>query len=327
MAGAEFSDEQLRSAPSLKGKFDSKKQPLTDLERAVAAHQGLLEDDGTLKDAAVRPVPPTIPSNMPQTLSLEELMPEGADGIKSQIMEVRGANAKSAVVEEDKQVDTGLQPPELNDEVVASTSVNEPGANQTGAATVDIKKIIKDYNEPVRCSYCGWDQRAAFRPPDVTDEDKLAFIRHIMSTSGRFFKEYKIFGGNISIVLRSRSQAELEAILMCARQELKDGELAGVGDLQAQLQRYHISAAVAEIINHKDSKGSIQFDTLASLLGVKTAKEAVHSKDKDVFGEGRSTGLYTIISSLWLEFERLYGYLIYQAHTKDFWEAAVEKPI
>lgn len=324
MPDDEFSQEQLEAAPSLRGRFGTKDQPLTELERAVAEHQGLLEDDGTLKAEALRLCPVALPANMPQTVSLEELVPEKAAVIEEQIQEIKGEHAEAARADEDKQLGDGLAPPPFADGEVADDPGEPPGDSQTAAVAIDISQLIRNAREPVRCGHCGWDQRDSFKPPPFNEEDKMAFIRHVMSKGGRFFKTFELFGGKVLVTLRSRSQAELEAILECARRELKAEELAGVGDMQAQLQRYHIAAAVAKIVDREDSENSQEFKTLNNQLSVlDDPKKAVQDKDKEVFGSGQSTGFYNIATALWMEFERLYGYFASRAHEPDFWKAAV----
>ena len=324
MAKDEFTREQLEQAPSLRGSFTRKDQPITELERAVARHQGLLEDDGTLKSEALEKVLPPLPSNMPQTIPLEELVPEKAAGIEAAIQAAKGEHAPDAVEDVEKQVETGLAPPPFDDTELSAGPGEPPGDNQSAAAAVDLRQLIRGAKEPLYCGYCGWDQRDSFKPPPFTEEDKLAFIRHVMSKSGRFFKRFTLLGGKVKVTLRSRSQAELEAIMECARQELKAEELTGIGDLQAQLQRYHIAASVCKIVDQETPEDSQEFAPLDVQLDKlnTAAKAAVQAKDKAVFGAGQSTGMYTIITTRWMEFERLYGYFASRAHDPDFWTAA-----
>lgn len=310
-----FTQEDVENAPELSGKFERKTQALTELERAVAAHQGLLEDDGTLKDEAIRKEPTEVqlPPGIPMPVSLESIS-DDADKITEEIQSIRGEHAPEAAIDEELQVDSeGLAPPDVNNRKVENIDTVENSAPDE----LDLRSMIATSDDPVVCAHCGWDQREAFKTPKHSEEDKLAFIRHIMGTTGRFYKTVDLLGGNIKLTLRSRSQTEVDMIMNYTRDEMKKDNLVGVGDLTAQIQRYHIAASVHEIAF---DKGREKFPFLSEIAATDD-KSAVEIMDDNVFGNERSTAMYGMVTAEWLGFERLYGWLASHAHDKDFWKA------
>lgn len=135
-----------------------------------------------------------------------------------------------------------------------------------------------------------------------------------MSKEGRFYKDYEVFGGAMTIRFRSRTQHELDLILDAGREELKNEKLAGMGDLTAQVQSYHVAASI-DRITQTDGDEKTEFKALDEVGDVKKVDEAV-------FGEGRASAFYNVTMALWMEFERLYGWFSSKAHEADFWKAA-----
>jgi hypothetical protein len=316
----EFTQEQLETAPSLKGRFTSADQSLTELERAVAKHQGLLTDEGKLSEEALKPKPLEMPSGFGGVTSLEDLAPDKVAGVEDAVRDVQGEHAPAAEVDSDLQLEeSGLPAPEFSDseQDIGPGPPPEPMAS----ATIDIGDLLRKAKEPVRCHHCGWDQRDSFQNPRFGEEDKMAFIRHVMSAKGRFFKTYSLFGGSAKVTLRSRTQREVDMALEYTRGLLKNEKLLGMGDMQAQLQRYHVAASIHKITN---DDGTQEFKALQD-YDKQVSSETLHpveALDKAVFGGEQAAGLYNIVTALWMEFERLYGWFASRAHEPDFWKAA-----
>lgn len=313
----------IEKAPSMRGKFISKNQKLTELERRVAEYQDLLDENGLIKDDALVAPPVALPAGFDPPVPLENLIADTSK-IETDIAEVKGGSAKEAIPEEEKQVDEGLAPPGFETGEPDVDPGLPPGSESDSASIkVNVADLIANAKEPVRCGHCGWDQRGLFTPPKFSEEDKMAFIRHIMSSDGRFFKIYDVFGDNLQIILRSRTQAEMELILECGRQDMKAEKLIGMGDLTAQLQRYHIAASVSKIIDRINSENSRNFDALSVYAkSSSNTADAVRAIDEAVFGTGQPTALYNVITAVWMEFERLYAWFTAKAHEVDFWKAA-----
>lgn len=315
----EFKDA-VESAPSLKGKYTKPNESLTELEKAILSHQGLINEDGTLKDEAIRKEDPKskLPPGFSAPVPLEELAPEQASKLADEIADIKGEHAEQAKPDTSIQLDgEGVPPPKFAENDADAHTVEPLRENEyRSSQQKSIRELIEGSDEPVRCWQCGWDHRESFKPPSYTEEDKLAFIRHILS-DGRFFKTYELFGGEIEVQFRSRTQQEIELIMEYARLAFNEQKLAGWGDVQAQLQRYNIVAAVAGIRAREDNG----FRKFKPLCEFGDTPDAVKAMDAAFLSSGRSSGMFNIVTAQWMEFERLYGWFSSRAHDSDFWKA------
>ena len=312
-----LSREELDAAPSLVGKFHDKNVKLTLDEREVLAHQGLLNEDGTLKDEALVPKNPleNLPAGVQAPVRLEDLEPDAAAAIESEVGEVRGEISEEAKVDKDKQVSAPLEAPDFGQGgpgVDADDSGFDPGS-------VDVPAVLANSPDPVLCTHCGFDVREQFNDPPCAESDKQAFLRHILSSGGRFQKSYELFGGDVVLTLRSRTQKEVEMILTQARLDAKAMDMS-VGDYTAQINRYLVAASVDKI---EDKENEIASFTCLEQLD--DENPVVTATDK-VYGEGRPTAVVAAITTAWMEFDRLYNWLSSKAHSPDFWKAAPGVP-
>ncbi len=337
MAEEQFSAKHLQQAPDLRGRFTKKDQSLTEEERAIAQFQGLIDPaSGLLTDEAIAKPIPDVSANMPQVVPLEQLTENAAD-IQEQVEDIQGENADEAEISPDLQVEAPLTPPLAPPGYEEGTEggsdytdpdplpTKAPSEDPADSSVVNIGALLAKSNDPFFCSHCGWDQRGAFQEPKHGEEDKMAFVRHIMSPAGRFYKEYNKFDGKMKVTLRSRSQWEADSIVDFARSIVTGGidktqSLTGMMDLTAQMQRYQMMASVHSITNLVDSK-TVVFPTLESYKDDDSKEFPVKLMEKTLLGEGRSIGIINIMMASWLEFERLYGWLTSRAHEPDFWKA------
>jgi len=321
----EITKETIEGAKSLVGVFD-KGQKLTPLELAVAKHQGLVDENDKIKAEHLRKPEQMMPSNLPAPVPIENLISDDAAArLEQGIADIRGEDAIDAVVDDDMQLgDDGLDAPDL-------TGANDiaPDENASKFASVDdlavrLHNVISTAEEPIRCNHCGWDQREMFENPPWTEDDKLAFLGHLMSSGGRFYKTFELFGGQMKITLRSRTQNEIDAIMNQARNEMKDEELVGVGDTAAQVQRYQVAASVSEI---EDTTTPLNTKKYKSITETESTDElsAVRIVDNALFGDCPAAK-FGAIMAVWLEFERLYGWFSSRAYDQDFWQAVVGDP-
>lgn len=301
-----LTQEQLQNAQSLRGKFRPGYR-LTDAERQVAEFQGLLNPDGTLKTEAMVAADGDKTPKIP-VVPLSEIA--NTDELEGRIAEIRGGATPSV---EPPDTADGLPPPTEEAPTVQPEAVSpsEPS---------NIARVLAEAKEPVLCGHCGWDHRVFFQDPACDEQDRAAFVRHVMSRNGRFFKDFKLFDGQVTVRMRSRLQDEVETIVEAARKQMHGGNLVGTGDWQVQLQRYSVAASVESIVHGPDSQ---VFPTLAESRERCDDDDvkAVENLCNDVFG-GRSVALYNAITAIWIEFERLYGWLTSRAHSENFWRAA-----
>lgn len=75
---------------------------------------------------------------------------------------------------------------------------------------------------------------------NVTDEDRDAFMRHILG-SGRFSKTYKLRDGALTVKLKTRTVAENDELYGILADELKSGKITGnVASIEYLLKMYRL---------------------------------------------------------------------------------------
>lgn len=323
-----FDKDQLEKAPPLAGKFDTV-DDMTDLERAVAEHQGLVTPEGALKeDARRRPKKSLdLPPHIGPPVRLEDLTPDAGE-INQGIAEMKARLEKETRPAKDAEtarLDQPLPPPSFDDAPVEperGTDLPRPDAD-----TTNVFKLIADAKEPVNCGHCGWDVRQTFQPPKATEEDRMAFVRHVMSRSGRFHKTYRLFDA-LSLELRSVSQTESDEMIRQLRKDAEKERIRTGGEFSVQLQRYQLAASVRRLIVHsgdadnriKDISEAEVFPTLDEVRK-RGVDEPARYLEELVIGDNMPTGLYSALVAAWLEFSRFYGWLSAHAHESSFWKA------
>lgn len=95
-----------------------------------------------------------------------------------------------------------------------------------GAAKVQAEKTAKAEEtqevEMRHCPNCGADLYNYVERP-VTEEEKQRWLRYVLG-EGRFTKQFKLFNGQVKVVLRSRTLAESDAVFAQLKAEVDDSE-------------------------------------------------------------------------------------------------------
>lgn len=294
---AQFTAAELAAAPSLAGKM-RRGTKLTDFERAVANYQGLLGPDGALIETAY--AKPEAERPTVEATPVEHLI-DDPTGLLEELEQAKLAGSAKTMpaISTDSRIDEPLAAP---------GTVDSLDLTKLTAAQIEI--ALRSAQTPIHCPHCAHDQRAIFAEPPVTPEDKAAFIRHIFST-GRFFKTFQLFGGEITLQLRSRTSDEATKVYEHVRAAATKQTL-GAADVVVRMQQLFCANAVAEITFGKERK---VFD----VAGERTP-DVVYT---DVFGGERAAALYNAVFTVYLEFERLYDWLTSRASDPNFWKTAV----
>jgi hypothetical protein len=318
-----------KDPPDLKGKIP-RNITLSPMEIEALRKQGLWDDTNDApSEEALQPKKPKdladdIPSHLPKPQPLTLMDPQ-----KSQEIDKAAEAIKSASDEElnDMQIDTPLPPPtgaatDPEDEVAEVG----PPPEFTGLTDIDAASAISKSKTPVGCPRCGWDHREKFAEPKVTEDDKIQFLRHLLS-KGRFYKTYTIMGGKIKVTFRSRTDGENLAIWEQGKHDLRSKEAGGADrlsnevELQAQLIKYQLTASVSSV---DSNDGPERFHELLSIKDDEEVSEedVVFHKMMERFGGDTPPAWYNILYAQFMEFERLYQWLTARAHDPDFWSTA-----
>lgn len=311
--------EDLQKYPSMSGKFHKREDAkgLTPLEKSVAIAQGLIAEDGLFKEEALVPKRPEskIPEHLTPPTPIEDLVSD-ADSLIAEINNIKGENKPAAVIKDDNKVGDGLVPPDMSENVEIKDGPGLPPGEQQKAS---LHLQIKNAKDPVTCPHCSFDIRQSFSEPEITEDVKARFLRHILSTKGRFNSEVELFGGRIKIIFRSRTQSENDAIQKAIIIASNEKRIQTDVELGLLWNRWRAAASIAEIRTDEPT----HIPTLDELLADEhDLMKAIDKLDDAVFGRGKSVALFNAIFAPWTEFEKLYSWLSYKAQDANFWKAA-----
>lgn len=148
----------------------------------------------------------------------------------------------------------------------------------------------------------------------ITPEDKLAFIDSVVSNT-RFTKTYKLFGGRISITLRSLTQDELSALSAWAfKQAVEDTtwHLSGRG-------RKYILAAQVAMFNGVDMP-PLESPLFATVMNDGKTTQPPGWVDRSSFWDDKSAGIVDQITKCLSDFDSRYSVMCSKANDENFWK-------
>lgn len=295
---------------------------LSPSEMQALKKQGLVDEGtGKLRPAAL--IPPSSETTkgrkrkavVPIPVPLVQADPEAARALDETIGQLKQADLESL---KKMMLGPALEPPPAEPAPEVSTMA---GLTEPDAATA-----IARSSRPVACPQCGWDHRLKFQSPACEQEDKAAFLRHLLSrnSAGRFFKEYPIVDGSIRVRFRSRTDEENVAIWEQVKRDVLSEKEGGAGrllnemEMQLQFLRYQLISSLDRI------SGVDVPETFPSILeGAQPGeKDWLHKQYKSRLGGSQPAIWYNILVAKFLEFERLYSWLASRAYEPDFWKPA-----
>lgn len=151
------------------------------------------------------------------------------------------------------------------------------------------------------------------RPVTITAEDKVAFLDSVVSNS-RFEKKYKLFGGKISLRVRSLTADESQAIAAWALRHSADNP----GDQMAGRFLKHVLAAQIASFN------GVEMPPMAEPLYETLDKDGktvspVGWLNQGDFWDRQGFGVVQAVRGCVNSFDRLYAALCSRAEDENFW--------
>jgi hypothetical protein len=148
----------------------------------------------------------------------------------------------------------------------------------------------------------------------VTPEDKLAFLDSVVSNT-RFTKTYKLFGGRVSITVRSLTQDELAALSAWA---FKQAVADTTWHISGQGRKYAMAAQVAMF-------NGIELPPLESPLFATVDSDGKTVKppawvERSKFWDDKSAGIVDQIMKCINDFDSRYSILCNKANDENFWK-------
>lgn len=194
---------------------------------------------------------------------------------------------------------------------------------KAGEPTVGtVKAEAKEYKDPVMDAANKGDLQPIIGIPpvkvEITQAERDLFLDAVV-TGKRFRLTSKLFGDRYTIVFRSRSQAETQAVTAQLMYEMRTTPNMNVEFLYGARLRCMLLAAQVESIN-----GTAYTELAAPLLrtidGEKTIEPGwlAQANGWQNAAEGLTVAIYTALQ----EFERKYWTMVENARDQNFWKPA-----
>lgn len=228
-------------------------------------------------------------------------------------MTVIDTQEKTSIQDVDSSVDTN----KLQDEQVKKSNMfDSVESSSSGLAAVNDPSIIK------KATVVSSDKKdktvtisSSFTEEDleITPENKANFIE-AMLTGERYKETYNIFGGKVSLTIRSRTTAETNALYSYIRHQLAKSQDTAVV-IEGDLTYIPLVAQVEELngTSFPEMKAPLTFESSA---GVETTPGWLPDF---VAWKNKPEGLTSAIISCVQLFEYKYWLMVKEANNKNFW--------
>ena len=153
----------------------------------------------------------------------------------------------------------------------------------------------------------------AEQPVTITSADKVSFVDSVVSNT-RFTKSYVLFGGNVTLTLRSLTTDEVNALSAWI---IKRGAADSSGLLSGRYRKYLAAAQVARL-NDTDMPPleAPLFETLEK--DGKTVRQPGWLA-RSAYWDDMAVGLFETVMARIKEFDALYSALCKKASDVNFW--------
>jgi len=208
-----------------------------------------------------------------------------------------------------------------------------PGILAAAEGQLDELEVVDDRQQPEAsqtgeieehfCPRCRWDIRIA-DPIVPTIEDKQIFLQAVLGGIA-FRKVYFLLGKQLEVRLRTLTPEELDLCWKQSALEFSQGKLATAMDRMNQALRYQCCLQITDVRTGDKQVAlpeSIQDYDVAGVPAGETPlpQIAAYVQEQALGTESRQR----ILSNTVMDFNRLVAKMEANAHTPDFWEAAVD---
>lgn len=147
----------------------------------------------------------------------------------------------------------------------------------------------------------------------VIPEDKIAFVDSVVQNK-RFMKSYSLFGGKVSLTVRSLTSDEVNAMSAWI---LKQGSSDSAGLLSGRYRKYLAAAQVEEL-------NGVRMNPLEEPLFETLGKDGKSVEcpgwiSRSSYWDGMSGGLFDAVMACIKDFDELYSLLCKKAQDSNFW--------
>ena len=210
-----------------------------------------------------------------------------------------------------------------------SLSSADMAAAVSGQEQIDVTQVSGDVTEQIAKdafddplttdnNLIGSTEDLAGEMVDVTttEEERSHFLNTVIS-GARFTLPFNIFGGRVTGVIRSRTQAETRAIWAQLMREMREGTIQVNADYTVRIRAMLMGAQLESYNEVKIPELPTPLDWIRQPNGEATPPPWLEGiKSWEDLDDGLATAIYEEI----VNFERKYWTLVRHADDQDFWQ-------
>lgn len=258
---------------------------------------------------------------IPAAVDISTLSPEKQEHYQQVLHE---ALAQTAHLADSKKQKANLQvsgaAQGVNDAILAAHSHDEVADDRNASeyASGAPKEEQPELNislEPQTCPRCGWD--VSIKEPPVSASEKTAFLLSVMG-GAPYIKPFSLFGGHLTVTLRTLTTHELDQCAIAARKYAKDHEDDPAAYTNTIFIRYR---AALQLVEWATTETKITCPVSLASWG-----QSVGEVAEDVFGNccREEVAQRTLLNTV-AEFNSTVGLLEANVQNPDFWPA-IDQP-
>lgn len=259
-----------------------------------------------------------------ETEEILGVKPDLSNGLLKQIYDITKNSAKKALKEEQKQVDKIEEPVKE----VESAPAELLSAEDAEKILKDVKPSLFDTEIPRYdfCPCCGIPLNVPYKSADITDEDRVLFLQHVLG-GVRFYKKYPLWGGQVIVTLKTMTPEEErlfdeEYNRYCIENKDNFNQML----VQRTFTRYKMAGLLQRITFKGDMRGKIEAPSIFdSQFDSQNGESRVYNYltkwyDTVVTSVEMQRALDSVLDKYLLDMDNMRK----QLHNQDFWNGGTK---
>lgn len=194
--------------------------------------------------------------------------------------------------------------------------------------TIDTKKdeAPKPQEEETQCKHCSRDLASLRTMVKPTEEDKKAWMRHILGEE-RFRKEFTLMGGKLKVTMRSRTAAETDMIFQQLNRDAVNGVIPNIAAFAnptyyARLHRITAVISLERLELEQAGPNPVVFPPVTQAYTPVDGKTVLEIAEAAVIGRLSHEAVVNAVTWCARAFEGICRELLERMNDSNFWKTA-----
>lgn len=220
--------------------------------------------------------------------------------------------------------------PELGTAVPGSATPAAPDGPAIGESLkIDDKPAEKPKEKPeedATCKHCQRDLASLRSMVKPTEEDKKAWMRHILGEE-RFRKEFVLMGGKLKVTMRSRTAEETDLIFQQLNRDAVSGIIPNIAAFAnptyyARLHRITAVISLDRIELEQAGPNPVVFPPIGQAYTASEGKSLVEVAEPAIIGRIKHEAVVNSVTWCARAFEGICRELLERMNDSNFWKTA-----